>query len=119
MEGEHEGEPAAAPRGKSKSARSVGLPADWQPRVEEREAATGSQLDCDREASHFRDHHTAKASRFADWDAAFRTWLRNAVNFGRKGANGKSQTPLDAQLERIKMLEREELAQLELAESGT
>lgn len=26
----------------------------------------------------FIDHHTAKGSRFKDWDAAFRTWCRNA-----------------------------------------
>jgi len=29
----------------------------------------------------FKDHHQAKGSRFVSWDAAWRTWLRNAVDF--------------------------------------
>ena len=41
----------------------------------------------------FRDHHTAKASLFADWDAAFRTWLRNSKRFGN--GNGKAETKED------------------------
>jgi hypothetical protein len=31
----------------------------------------------------FRDHHLAKGSLFVDWEAAFRTWLRNAAKYGR------------------------------------
>jgi hypothetical protein len=31
----------------------------------------------------FLDHHRAKRSLFADWSAAWRTWQRNAVRFGR------------------------------------
>jgi len=34
----------------------------------------------------FRDHHQAKGSRFVDWDAAWRTWLRRAPQFGRRKA---------------------------------
>ena len=30
----------------------------------------------------FRDHHTAKGSRFVDWVAAFRNWIRNRNRFG-------------------------------------
>ncbi len=59
------------------------LPVTWAPRNEERASATRAGLDCDSEAGGFRDHHTAKATKFADWDAAFRTWLRNAVKFSR------------------------------------
>ena len=29
----------------------------------------------------FRDYHLAHGSRMADWEAAFRTWLRNAKRF--------------------------------------
>lgn len=29
----------------------------------------------------FLDHHRAKGSRFIDWTAAWRTWLRNEIKF--------------------------------------
>ncbi len=32
------------------------------------------------QAAQFRDHHAKLASRMADWDAAWRTWMRNAIN---------------------------------------
>lgn len=32
----------------------------------------------------FKDFHTAKGSRFTDWEAAFRTWIRNRERFGPK-----------------------------------
>ncbi len=32
--------------------------------------------------AHFKDHHTAKGSRFVDWVAAWRTWLANSGRFG-------------------------------------
>lgn len=31
----------------------------------------------------FRDYHVSHGSRFLDWEAAFRTWIRNASKFGR------------------------------------
>jgi len=34
----------------------------------------------------FLDHHQAKGSRFSDWNAAWRTWMRNAVEFGQRRA---------------------------------
>lgn len=33
------------------------------------------------EFARFRDHHKAKGSAFKDWKAAWRTWVRNAVEF--------------------------------------
>jgi len=35
-------------------------------------------LDLESELEAFRDHHLSKGSSFKDWDAAFRTWARNA-----------------------------------------
>lgn len=78
-------EPAAG-RGvtKPKAAnRAVRLPADWAPRAEERSMAGDLGLDCDGDAAHFCDHHAAKGSRFTDWHAAFRNWLRNSEKFSR------------------------------------
>jgi hypothetical protein len=42
----------------------------------------------------FRDHHLAHGSRMADWEAAFRTWLRNAKRFSRNS----QQPQADGQL---------------------
>jgi hypothetical protein len=33
------------------------------------------------ETAKFLDHHKAKGSKFADWDAAWRKWMRNSVEF--------------------------------------
>lgn len=35
------------------------------------------------ETTKFFDHHLAKGSAFADWDAAWRNWVRNAVKFAK------------------------------------
>lgn len=40
-----------------------------------------TQLDAKEMWQKFRDHHLAKASAFADWDAAWRTWVRNELEF--------------------------------------
>lgn len=64
------------------------MPDGWQPRDHERNKAGEMGLNCDREAERFRDHHTARGSVFADWDAAFRTWLGNALRF-----QGSSRAP--------------------------
>jgi len=68
------------------------IPPDWQPRDEERQSASEKGLDCDAEASHFRDHHSAKGEPMLDWNAAFRTWLRNAVRFGNRSRQGTLPT---------------------------
>jgi hypothetical protein len=41
----------------------------------------GSVLTYEDTLEAFRDYHLAKGSRFKDWDAAFRTWCRNAITF--------------------------------------
>lgn len=40
-------------------------------------------LDIGKETRHFIDHHLAKGTLMKDWNAALRTWLRRAVEFGR------------------------------------
>ncbi len=76
---------------KAKRARGTQLPADWAPRAEERAWASQHTLDCDAEAEHFRDHHTARGTSFRDWHAGFRTWLRNAANWKRQKQPAKQQ----------------------------
>lgn len=50
--------------------------------------AAQSGIDLQAELANFLDHHTARGTVFKDWQAAFRTWLRNAVKFGQRGAGG-------------------------------
>jgi hypothetical protein len=77
------------------------IPADWQPRDEERTNARNKGLDCDAEAAHFRDHHTAKGEPMLDWHAAFRTWLRNAVKFGNRSRQATLPTAPTRKLEEL------------------
>lgn len=37
-------------------------------------------------SSHFKDHHLSKGSKFKDWKAAWRTWMRNSVEFKSRSA---------------------------------
>lgn len=67
--------------------RATQLPADWKPNDTHWRIATDMELDLGRELSQFVDHHTAKGSVFKDWDAALRTWLRNAGKWGNTTRN--------------------------------
>jgi hypothetical protein len=71
--------------------RKTRIADDWQPRQQERDSAASKGLDCDAEVEHFLDHHRAKGEPMLDWDAAFRTWLKNAVRFGSRS---RQQTSL-------------------------
>lgn len=65
----------------------------------------------------FCDYHDSKGSRFKDWDAAWRTWLRNAKRFGShtNGRSGVRETVgernMRRQLERISEAEAQESAE--------
>lgn len=63
--------------------RRSALPADWKPTEKHIEMATKNGLNLDRESIRFRSHHEAKGSLMANWNAAFTTWLMNAVEFAR------------------------------------
>lgn len=63
--------------------RASAIPEDFAPNDKGMELARDAGLDADRELAKFRDHHAAKGSRFIDWQAAWRTWLGHAVEFGR------------------------------------
>jgi hypothetical protein len=75
-------------------AKARPIPEEWKPSESHTEMAAREGLTVHAEAEHFRDHHTARGSLMKDWDAAFRTWLRNAVKFGGKRTNGaQPETP--------------------------
>jgi hypothetical protein len=72
-------------------ARATALPPDWQPNDGHAQLAGEMRLSLEGEAAQFRDHWLAKGKPMKDWDACFRTWLRNANHFG--GAPAPAVTP--------------------------
>lgn len=73
--------------------RASGIAVDWWPDAADCQYASSQGRD-DRwigdEADAFADHHRARGTRFLDWRAAWRTWVRNAGKFesNRRGGGG-------------------------------
>lgn len=73
---------------KPRLARKTKLPDDFAPNETGLKKARDAGLNVERELERFRDHHTAQGTVFLDWQAAWRTWIGKAVEFGRgKAAN--------------------------------
>jgi hypothetical protein len=81
-----EGKKERSTEGKRVRTRATVSPIDasWIPRSNERDLAKTLGVDPDHEAAAFRDHHAAKGSTFANWNAAFSGWLRRAPTFAPK-----------------------------------
>ena len=63
---------------------ATSMPDNFEPSetiIDSFEDKYGSVLTYEDTLEAFRDYHLAKGSRFKDWDAAFRTWCRNAITF--------------------------------------
>jgi lysophospholipase L1-like esterase len=76
---------------RSRAKKAVGpRPKEWAPNDKHGERAKTLGLDLADEADSFRNWHDAKGSLFADWDAAFKQWLKIAPKFKGKG-NGRRQ----------------------------
>ena len=74
--------------------KATRMPTDWQPSPEVVDAFSQKwpSLSFFAELEAFTDHHTAKGSTFKDWDAAFRSWCRNAVKW-QTPSQRKAETP--------------------------
>lgn len=72
---EQPSKPRRAPRAKTS------LPSDFRPKPGAFSLAASLGVDLRSEGPKFVDYHTAKGSTFKDWDAALRTWIRNAATF--------------------------------------
>ncbi len=46
------------------------------------------------EGLQFRDHHLARNSKMLDWDAAWRTWVRNAMTFNKPAKGDLFSAPV-------------------------
>jgi hypothetical protein len=72
------------------------LPTGWKPTVADLGYATkrgfnGGRLD-DLLAS-FADHHRSRGNEMADWDAAWRNWVRNEIKFSTRRFGTTNGTP--------------------------
>lgn len=65
--------------------RRVQRPTDWKPNSKHAELASEMGVSLEAELAQFCDFHDSKGSTFKDWDAALRTWLRNAKKYAGKG----------------------------------
>jgi hypothetical protein len=84
------------PEAKGKRTRAATrhtLPADWQLSSNDLAYAAENGFS-KREATvlgdAFRDHHRNKGTLGIDWEAGFRTWVRNEIKFSRNRSNGGS-----------------------------
>lgn len=76
------------------------LPEDWWP------STFGEGTDCaqiialwqpgrlEREMSKFRANHTARGTKFRDWQAAWKTWVLNSVDYERAGSGNQQSNGL-------------------------
>lgn len=86
------GVPASAVKKK----RAAQLPVDWQPRTEEIERMMSSypNVDMTHEISCFCDYWASRGEARADWDAAFRNWIRKAASFAKAPVTRLQGRPL-------------------------
>lgn len=85
------------PKGK-KQTRRCRLPDGWVPSERNVQDAYSKQFtdeEIKNEADKFRDHHAAKATVFADWDAGWRTWIGNARKFSRGSISSPNSSALE------------------------
>lgn len=78
---------AASPKPEKPKAKSTvkhSLPSGWAPKPSHFDKAKAIGTDCKAEAEAFKEHHVAKGNKWADWDMAFFTWLRNSEKFGKQ-----------------------------------
>lgn len=78
---EFSGKPSKEPS--LKTNKGVQLPEGFKPGSAHETMAADLQIDLASEFEAFSDYHRSKGTTFKDWDAALRTWLRNANKFKR------------------------------------
>lgn len=76
---------AGAEPAKTTTKRKTVFPENFTPDQTAIDMANETGVSIAAELPAFHDHHTANGSTFLDWQAAFRTWLRNAVKFAKRG----------------------------------
>lgn len=78
---------------KPKTIRATSMPIEFTPDQTAVDLASKLGVNLDDEIAAFADHHTANGSTFKDWQAALRTWLRNAHKFARRDSKPSRRGP--------------------------
>jgi len=87
-------EPPATKAMKSGSKRRCQVDASgYQPEIAAALEIGLSQAEAEIEVPRFLDHHRAKGSLMLKWDAAWRGWCRNAVQWRRPAPPGQQRAP--------------------------
>lgn len=105
-----DGQDAGPDEPQAKRKRGTQLPDDFTLTAErEAYAVAGEVADPAETFAHFRDHHSAKGTVLKDWDAGWRTWVRNDRRF-RRVAPAKSSASREERADAAMRgwLEREE-----------
>jgi hypothetical protein len=66
--------------------RSSRLTSDFEPNETAVKIASELGVSVSEELPGFIDHHIGRGTTMSDWQAAFRTWIRNAKKFGEKNS---------------------------------
>lgn len=81
--------PSEEPSENLTNQRRTRLPQDFEPNQTAQTLAIELGLTLADEVLHFADYHRANGSRFVDWQAALRSWLRKSADFkGRTPPRG-------------------------------
>lgn len=110
---------AAQQQIKKPPSRATALPSDFWPDDTAQRMAGELGLSLQDELAAFCDHHAAKGTTFKDWQAGFRTWLRNSAKYrqqARPGGRGGAvqqidpHTPVETYAQRAARQRMEEVA---------
>lgn len=74
---------------KTKTNTQCVFPDDFSPNETCVELSEKLGVNASDEVQAFKDHHTSKESKFSDWQAAFRTWIRNAAKYAQRDTRGQ------------------------------
>lgn len=72
----------------TKKPRLIPLPDGWSPNLKHRELASRMSLNLSDQEDRFRDYLNSTGKQYANYDAAFSNFLRNAPRFSRSNGNG-------------------------------
>lgn len=92
--------PLSPPKGGKRKTKGTQIPDDWEPNQKHVDLAMELKVPLYHEVEKFKDHALAKGRVLKNWDAGFRSWLRQSKDFSGNG-NGQ-ETKAQAMRRRTK-----------------